>query len=133
MSNVLYQCPVCKGRLFAPPGGTPIKCHVHTEYNYVQVEEYVGPNFKFSQEGATEGIRTPGTDHLVPVDRKLETPTLSEDDLKAMYQDQFRRVSNGVEPDKRWGIDRLRKEIEEWEQINTPQPDNDEDSPLEAL
>lgn len=129
MSNVLYQCPICKLRLFAAPGGTALKCVNHTDQVYQQVEDYQGPNFAYKDEGDTDprktGVITPGAQTVTPVVKEVRLPEMSEDELKEYYRKQYALVSNGDTPDKRWGIPRLKDEIEAWEKAHTPEPPSD--------
>lgn len=133
MSNVGYACPKpgCRNTFFGPPGGTNVKCPRHTEDKFEQVEEYQGPNFAFKDEGEvaphkTGIIATGQEQNVTPVVKKVTAPEMSDDELKQYYRDQYRRVT-GQEVDFRWGVNRLKEEIEAWENASTPEPTPAED------
>lgn len=132
MSNVEYRCPIegCGNRLFAPAGGTSIKCHRHTDTVYEQVEEYHGPNFEYKPEGDTDpaktGIATEGTRGIKSVNVQIDT-SMSDNETRTFLREQYRRVSGGEKPDFRWGNSRLKEEIEAWEQYNAEQAKSQEE------
>jgi hypothetical protein len=104
----------------------------HTDQVYVQVEEYQGPNFLYKEEGEVApdktGVATPGVNRGAVAVKNVEVklPEMSPDELKVYYRQQYKTISGEV-PDFRWGVTRLKEEIEAWETIHTPPPTTPED------
>lgn len=127
MSNVEYRCPICRNRLFAPPGGTPHHCPNHPDTKYEQVEDYQGPNFEYNDSEHADprktGVMTTGVQNVVPVVKQVVVPEMTEQERLVYYREQYRRISGGERPDMRWGEKRLKEEIEAWEADHTPEPE----------
>jgi len=123
MSNVEYRCPICGHRGFFPPNQPIYKCYFHTDTVMVQHEKYVGPNFAFKDEDEvnpektgvfTEGaVLQSGKTTINVVRDKAPEPLTEEEQLKQLRDFYYRLTEDP--PDKRWGIPRLRKEIEDQE------------------
>lgn len=114
--NVLYVCPKCGARLFAPPGGTPMKCITHTDTKYQQVEAYNGPDGLFVDESGTTRSRGHINPQGQPVKNQPKPIYLQDhsDILKDGSMDQLRalylKAAREAAP-KTWGKSRLVEEI----------------------
>ena len=118
--NVEYQCPICHSRGFFEANRPIYKCHIHTDTIMEQVEFFNGPNFTFKDEGDKDpnktGILTMGADpQNIAIVRNTPTTTTMSDEAKLVHlRDMYERVT-GHPADRRWGIERLTKEVESFE------------------
>jgi hypothetical protein len=124
MSNVEYRCPICGARGFFPPNMNDVyKCHLHTDTGMIQHEEFYGPNFEFKEEGEINPRKTGVVTHgavdeagritvTAVKDRPVQAIT-EEEELRQLRETYERITKESV--DKRWGITRLKKEIEQQE------------------
>jgi hypothetical protein len=130
MSNVLYVCPDenCGARLFdAPkPGGigskNKMKCHVHTELNYVQAEDYEGPDFGYvdPDQGkvAGTGVRTdPALRNVKTVNKVVKEREKSHSERMAFLRDRYHKLY-GKLPDMRLGEKKLTMYVAKKEEEN---------------
>jgi hypothetical protein len=106
MTNVLYVCPDCGSRLFAPPGGTKLKCVRDPETFYEQIEASQGDEYNYVDESGK------------PASRVGQTPpnTTANDNL-IQLREKYEAVT-GHRADLRWKAPRLEEEIEA-EQMTT--------------
>lgn len=120
--NVMHQCPLCLRRYFLPPGNPfNMHCTIHTETELNQMEEFAGPNFAYKDEGEVDpsktGVRTVGAmQKNITVVRDAPPVPLEEEQILRELRTMYERVTE-EKVDKRWGIPRLRKEIEECERV----------------
>lgn len=123
MSNILYLCPICKSRLFAPASLPIYKCFIHTDTMMEPAEEYKGPNFEYKDvdevnPGKT-GVLTHGAfdehgkSNITVVRDTPPEPISKEQELKQL-RETYERIAQRP-ADKRLGIQSLRNEIEQLE------------------
>lgn len=125
--NVEYVCenrPAgCGTRIFAPPGGTRLKCRHHAEAKMVQTEETTAPDFLWVEEdGKTRSkdiIKPDGEGNMT---RRMRAEPIVDrdappDPILVMEQVTWRNAyeaETGLEVDKRWGVPRIQEELMEW-------------------
>jgi hypothetical protein len=97
------------------------------------MEEFHGPNFAFKDEGEVDpsktGVRTVGAvAKNITVVRDTPPVPLEEEQILRELRDMYERVT-GEKADKRLGIARLRKEIEEFERVKGEALEPHDDDP----
>lgn len=115
--NVKYLCPRCAerghkgsmGTLWAPSGGTSIKCSFH-DIRYEQVEDHKGLSFRGSELPRTRGVDTRQVTGVSskPVEVELNGHLAR---LRTQYRDL-----TGFPPEREWDAHTVGLKIEEVEQ-----------------
>lgn len=113
MSNVLYKCPTCGSRMFGAPGGTKLHCPHHPDTLYIQVEQYVGPNFEFvdpdqGRGHTATGVLTDPTLKNITTVRKTVREEVSDQEVKERLRRRYEELYK-ERPDMRWGPNKLRR------------------------
>lgn len=128
--NVEFQCRqllgegtqaerLCGNRYQLPPGNPHnIKCRFHTDDDLVQVEGFGGADFFYVDEGgqtrSAGHVQTQGArNQPVPRFAEPEAPTVvvPEQEQWDGLAEEWRRLT-GRDVDGRWGLDRLRAEVQ---------------------
>jgi hypothetical protein len=97
------------------------------------MEEFAGPNFAYKDEGEVDpsktGVRTVGVvAKNITVVRDSRPVPMEEEQVLLQLRDMYERVT-GEKADKRLGINRLRKDIEEFEKAKGEELEPHDDDP----
>lgn len=118
--NVEHRCPECGRRVFTPPGNPHnLRCNnrVHPPNegpHVVQLQTYAGPDFGYVDAAGNTRSRT---GHMTtPANRPTNIPAHNPDRAVLVDEDSIEVAraryfaAAGTQPDKRWGVERLRDE-----------------------